>query len=430
MISCKYLELDHKGHSGQLAGLPFVLYIHLMVFMSVFAIPTNSACASAEFRGMWIVRHTLVNSDRLLKSVELASRMNINALLVQVRGRGDAYYNSELVPRAEGLRPESFDPLSLAIHEAHQRGIEVHAWINVFLAWNPTDTPPSNSAHLLHRHPEWFMTSADGIEMGSKMLGDVDLVRRGVEGRYLSPGVPEVRMHLLKVIQEIIENYDVDGIHLDYIRYPNLHYDYSLISRAEFTRSLGFDPLKVIDQTYSLEEDLKKRRLKVWQKWRTDQITVLVKEIRVLLDDLSPDIQLSAAVKPDVERAYFQHGQDWIRWINREMVDFVVPMFYTGSEREIARKIKASNQYVKRGRMFAGIGMYNQNARASVAQVEIARKAGLEGIVLYSYDSLVAQPDLARALKLKVFERPSKVPKRKWNPQRAIETRRPDHHKD
>jgi hypothetical protein len=73
--------------------------------------------------------------------------------------------------------------------------------------------------------------------------------------------------------------------------------------------------------------------------------------------------------------------------------------------------------------MFAGIGMYNQDARASVAQVEIARRAGLEGMVLYSYDSLVAQPDLAEALRLKVFERPSKVPHRKWNPKRAIKTR-------
>jgi len=423
VTSCKYFKINNIGHSGQSAGLPFVLFMPLIVFLLVLVIPTESEGSSEEFRGMWIVRHTLVSEDRILKSVELADRTNINALLVQVRGRGDAYYHSDLVPRAEDLGSETIDPLSLVIREAHQRGIEVHAWINVFLAWNPTDKPPSNPAHLLNRHPEWFMASADGIEMGSKVLGDVDLVRRGVEGRYLSPSVPEVRRHLLRVIREIIEKYDIDGIHLDYVRYPNLHYDYSLISRAEFTRKLGFDPLRVIDHSNGSAEDLRNRRLKVWQKWRTDQITVLVKGIRTLLRELKPDIQLSAAVKPDVKRAYVQHGQDWIRWINREMIDFVIPMFYTGSDKEIARKIEVSNQYVKRGRMFAGIGMYNQDARASVAQVEIARRAGLEGMVLYSYDSLVAQPDLAEALRLKVFERPSKVPHRKWNPKRAIKTR-------
>jgi uncharacterized lipoprotein YddW (UPF0748 family) len=230
----------------------------------------------------------------------------------------------------------------------------------------------------------------------------------------------------VKVVQEIVENYAVDGIHLDYVRYPNVHYDYSLINRAEFSRRFGFDPLKFRNDTSEVEGDLQERRRKVWEKWRTDQITLLVEQIRAMLTELNPKVQLSAAVKPEIERAYRQHGQDWIRWINREMIDFVVPMFYTGSSKEIERRMKDASQYVKRGRMFAGIGMYNQKTKESIAQIQVARDAGLDGIVLYSYDSMIAQTDLADALKRRLFANPIQTPTRKWKPERAPETRQSD----
>ena len=418
------------GQSGRKAGLPFVLFRYIsasVVLASFLMIPVWCLEAGQkEFRGLWIVRHTLARPDRVIEAIETAHRTNINAVFVQVRGRGDAYYESTLVPGPDDLAPLSFDPLALVIQEAHQRGLEVHAWVNVYLTWHPTDRVPSSPNHLLNRHPEWFMTSADGINMGSKVLGQVDLVRRGVEGRYLSPGVPEVREHIVRVVRELVERYDIDGIHLDYVRYPNVHYDYNLINRAEFSRRYGFDPKKVVDGEPHLGESLEVRRRKVWEKWRTDQVTMLVEQIRDTISKMKPRVQLSAAVKPEIERAYRQHGQDWIRWINREMIDFVVPMFYTGSVREIECRMRDTNQYVKRGRMFAGIGMYNQRAKESIAQVKVARNAGLDGIVLYSYDSIIAQSGLSDALKQRLFANPTQTPLRKWKPDRAPETRQPD----
>ena len=101
MNRCTRFALTHKGHSGQQACLPFVLSISvvtlsvatLLLFPSVMR-----AADSEEFRGLWVVRHTLASPERVVEAIELAHHTNINALFVQVRGRGDAYYTSALVP--------------------------------------------------------------------------------------------------------------------------------------------------------------------------------------------------------------------------------------------------------------------------------------------------------------------------------------------
>ena len=363
------------------------------------------------------MRHALTSKDQVSRVVRTAVQGRFNALLVQVRGRGDAYYRSQGEPQAEELPEEDlgFDPLAEIITQARSAGLEVHAWVNVYLAWHPTPRLPRSATHVLARHPEWFMVSADGIDMGQGDLEGIDLVKRGVEGRYLSPGVPEVRGYLLEVFEEILQRYDVDGIHLDYVRYPNIHYDYNLISRAEFSRRYHFDPLNLVatNTKRTVPVDLAQGR-KVWEKWRTDQVTLLVEGVHRLIARVKPRVKLSAAVKPDVEVAYRQHGQDWIRWINQQMVDFVVPMFYTGSTEQIGVQMKTVQQYVKKGHLYAGIGAYNQSPLATVAQVEQVRRMGLKGIVLYSYDSLIEQPNALDLLREGLFETTSVVPKMMW----------------
>ncbi len=419
-----------EGQSDRKVGLPSffsrsfscrTVAIFLAGFWASLVSGDAAARTADEFRGLWVVRHTLTSPQQIRKAVDRARRAHFNALLVQVRGRGDAYYHSRLVPGSEDLPDNpAFDPLALVIREAHRAGLEVHAWVNVYLTWHPTDRRPQSSDHVLLRHPEWFMTSDDGIDMGRMDLGGVNLVKRGVEGRYLSPGIPEVRAHLLRVVEEIVRNYDIDGLHLDYVRYPNVHYDYNLISRAEFVRHYRFDPL---DLRNGGGEDPRgsnrwKRMEKVWQRWRTDRVSVQVQEIRRLLMRLKPWVKLSAAVKPDFEVAYYQYGQDWIGWINKQMVDFVVPMFYVGSTEEIGIQIKNARKYVKKGHLYAGVGAYNQRPSDTIAQVEQARRLGLKGVALYSYDSLIEQPETVDRLQKRAFRLPARIPGMGWKQER------------
>jgi uncharacterized lipoprotein YddW (UPF0748 family) len=423
-----------KGHVGREVDLPFFLFVprYLAVCASVWFICALLASAAvsadalkSEFRGLWIVRHDLTTPGKVIRAMGDAKRSGFNAVMVQVRGRGDALYRSRFVPRSETLAgtTSDFDPLALVIEEARLSGLQVHAWVNAFLTWHPTSRRPTSTEHLLLRHPEWFMVSSDGIDMGCPDLAEVDLVQRGVEGRYLSPGVPEVRAHLAAVVGELIRNYDLDGVHLDYVRFPNKHYDYNLVSRTGFVSRYRFDPL-------SMGSDLSVRgqvakdsslatRARIWEAWRAEQVTETVGLLRETVDAAKPWVRLSAAVKPDPAVAYRQYGQDWIGWVNGGLLDFVVPMFYVGSTDEVSQQVRLAAGHVKRGHLYAGVGAYNQSVNESLSQIESVRRIGVPGVVIYSYASLANRVGLAGFLRSGPFAEGTAVPPMPWKPERG-----------
>ncbi len=405
-----------RGQIDRPVDLPslFPVFLRRILVCLCLALGFGSGSADAsgrsqeEFRGLWVVRHWLKNREQAMRAVRMAVDARLNALLVQVRGRGDAFYRSRLVPRSESLSDPDFDPLALLVEEGHRAGLEVHAWVNIFLTWKPTEQRPASPRHVYLQHPEWFMRSADGIDMGRVALDGVDLVERGVTGRFLSPGVPEVRAHLLRVIEEIVDEYDIDGIHMDYVRYPNIHYDYSPAVNEAFRARYGLDPAGRNDNEAGAGAGADATDVrKLWHRWRSEQVSLLVGQARDAIARLKPAVRLSAAVKPDIESAYTQYGQDWIAWSNRGLVDFVVPMFYEGSTQEIERQMAEARKRVKKAGLYAGIGVWNQNADETVAQIEIARVRGFQGVVLFSADGFVQQEGLTGELHKGPFRAPS-----------------------
>jgi uncharacterized lipoprotein YddW (UPF0748 family) len=110
-----------------------------------------------EVRALWVVRTTLTSPEKIRAMVQAAKENGFNTLIVQVRGRGDAYYRSRLEPRAIELKdqPQDFDPLAITLTEARQRGLKVHAWVNTSLLAN-LDALPSDPKHVYNEHPEWL----------------------------------------------------------------------------------------------------------------------------------------------------------------------------------------------------------------------------------------------------------------------------------
>src|SRR5262245_6066686 len=111
-----------------------------------------------ETRALWVVRTTMASPESVRELVRRAKENGFTDLIVQVRGRGDAYYESSIEPRAEALtqQPAGFDPLALTIEEAHRNGIKVHAWINIYLVADLESLPVSRD-HPIYKHPEWVM---------------------------------------------------------------------------------------------------------------------------------------------------------------------------------------------------------------------------------------------------------------------------------
>ena len=209
--------------------------------------PLSAATRPAEVRGLWVVRTALVSPEAVDRVVDGAQEGGITDLFVQVRGRGDAFYESKLVQRSDLLsqQPAGFDPLDRLIERSRSRGLRVHAWVNVLLTAHFGLPLPSD--HVVRRHPDWLMVpraaavralSAPASSLFA-LVGQTGRAVGDVEGYYLSPSAPGVPEHLEAVVRELVRAYPVDGLHLDFIRYPSAEYDYSRAALEQFRRQRG-----------------------------------------------------------------------------------------------------------------------------------------------------------------------------------------------
>ena len=185
----------------------FFQKIILLLFSLIGYLQANPE--NEEFRGTWVItwdhidrnKNTAQNISHLQQIINDHKTANMNAILFQVRQSGTAYYSSAYEPWGyyAGYEDPGYDPLTKAIELAHEKGMEVHAWFNVF---------QTSSTHLgspAYENPEWICRDQNGTAMSSY--------------RSLSPGLPAVREYTIKVAMEIVNNYDIDGLHLDYVRW-------------------------------------------------------------------------------------------------------------------------------------------------------------------------------------------------------------------
>lgn len=367
-----------------------------------------------EVRALWVTRTTLSSPDKIDQMVRAARSGGFNTLIVQVRGRGDAYYNSALDPRAMELagRP-GFDPLAEVLARARPAGIRVHAWINANLVSSAVTLPPSRQ-HVIYRHPEWLMVpkelAADLNALDPRRPEYLVRLARWtrarlteVEGLYTSPLHPAAAAHVASVAADIVSNYDVDGVHLDYARFPREDFDYSRAVLQQFKQSLWPDLSAAEHQLVGAREaadpaiytNLFPER---WRRYRQARITGLVMQVRTAVKTANPDVVLSAAVLPDLEIAAGARMQDWRTWLHQSLVDVICPMAYAQDVVVFAQQIRAVRGLAGDRPVWAGVGAYRLSSTATLQHIEAARDAGAAGVVLFSYDALVSAPNSTTSL--------------------------------
>ena len=348
-----------------------------------------------------MVRDALVSPEAVARVVEDAVQGGFNTLLVQVRGRGDAYYRSDLVPRAEQLakQPADFDPLQLTIELARKRGLAVHAWINLLLVSNLSRLPRSKT-HVALRHPEWLVLPVDLVDRVRRLpAGDARRLsariryyrnNRKADGLFLDPALPEVQDHILDVIRELVSSYEMDGLHLDYVRYPGADPGYGLKALATFM-SLYPEAAGIPASWHSRGAvALVKKELPLWDQFRRDQVTGLVARIQHEVRQLAPDMLLSAAVVADADLAHDSRLQDWKQWLEAGILDVVCPMAYTPEPAAFEDLIRIARHSSSGSRLWAGIGAYKLDGEGIIQQVRLSRKLGADGFVIFSYNILCA----------------------------------------
>jgi uncharacterized lipoprotein YddW (UPF0748 family) len=374
------------------------------------AVQADSMLAPAEeVRALWITRTTLSAPDKIEQMVRAASRGGFNTLIVQVRGRGDAYYDSALDPRATELaaRPD-FDPLAEVLARAKPAGLRVHAWINANLVSSAASLPASRQ-HVVYRHPEWLMIprdlAADMVNVDPRSpeyLGRLARWTRArlteVEGLYTSPLHSSAAAHVASVAADIVANYAVDGLHLDYARFPSAEFDYSRPALQQFKQSLAPYLSEADRQRVDAQEALDPTAYanmfpERWRSFRQSRITALVMRVRTAVKQANPDAILSAAVLPDLATATNSRMQDWRMWLDQSLVDVICPMAYTQDLDLFGEQIRIARGFAGDRPVWAGVGAYRLSASATLQHIERARRASAAGVVLFSYDALVAAPN-------------------------------------
>ncbi|MGH2436787.1 MAG: glycoside hydrolase family 10 protein [bacterium] len=352
-------------------------------FDSASATQPPAQTAEPQFRAYWVDSfgpglYTEAEIDQLVADTKAA---NLNAIVAQVVRRADCLCNRSILPRTTEAEIDAlpFDPLQTLIDKAHSAGIEVHAWLNATIMW-ALDTPPPDPSHVFHTHgpaaqgsDNWVMRRQDGAIRGGSLY-------------YFDPGHPDAAAYIESMFLSIVGAYDVDGIHFDFVRYPDYNPGMNI-------PAWGYNPVAVTRfQVVTGRTDVPAPTDLQWMQWRRDQVTNIVRRVYLETYALKPRVRVSAATiaygsAPNEvggwtqTRSYIEVLQDWRAWMEEGILDLNIPMIYRreqatmepNNHRRMYEEWSAfskDHQYKRTAAI--GTGLYLNPIEDSVAQIRKA----------------------------------------------------------
>ncbi len=331
--------------------------------------------------------------------VNYADSCNLNCIIPELRLRCDAYYNSNFEPPGTGVAPSpaGFDSLADLITKAHAAGIEVHPWVVTFRVWTTVDGPAHMSPeHIWYTHgpgqsdpdEDWLMYS----DTGAWSYGGVS---------NLDPGVPAVEDYLISVFMDMVNNYDVDGLNLDYIRYPQTSWGYNPKAVARFNAEYGLSGNPSSSNT-------------TWQNWRRDQISNLVKRLYLEIKAVKPWVKLSADVWNSATTGNNSYFQNWDHWMANHWLDFAHPMSYTSTNSTFSGWCDAYVNNAHGRHVYPLVDASNSITGNVLPQIDSVRTHDFAGTGLYAYSSIPNKSALQSALVSGPFPTAVGMPDMPW----------------
>lgn len=397
---------------------------NILLTLSVFFLIYFNALAQGrfEFRGVWIA--TVANIDwppakastaaqqaDFIRQLDMHKRNGMNAVVVQVRPSGDAFYPSPYEPWSQWLTgiqgnpPNPFyDPLAFMIREAHKRGMEFHAWLNPYRAEFRIGASSIAANNILRQHPNWFITYGNT--------------------KYFDPSNKEVQAFVIAVVKDIVKRYDVDAIHMDDYFYPYP------IGRTPFPDDYAYRN----SRTRLSKDD-----------WRRSNVDSMIKNINIAIKEIKPYVKFGISpfsvwrnMKDDSQGSDTRAGlsnfdqlyADILLWLRKGWIDYVTPQLY----REINDPLVAYEKMVdwwsahSFGRhVYIGHGIYRayennaawKNPNQLPNQIKILRSTpGIQGSVYFSSKSFDKNPNgWNDSLRNNYYRIPAYVPPMPWLPQ-------------
>ena len=406
-----------------------------------------------EFRGAWVA--TVANIDwptepglstdeqqrELISILDRAKELGLNAIVLQIRPACDALYQSSLEPWSAyltgtmGQAPDPvYDPLEFAVAEAHARGIELHVWLNPYRALHSSFKGEVSSDHVSQQHPEWVREYGDYL--------------------WLDPGVPEALDHTIAVILDVVNRYDIDGVHMDDYFYP-----YPISEDGEevpfpddesYARAAAADPstngrarlppsrTPVPTSGSAGASPSQSNTPKDRGDWRRENVNRLVERLHREIHEAKPWVKFGISPfgiwrpgHPESIQGFDQYGKlyaDARKWLNEGWVDYFTPQLYWPIDQkpqsypvllEWWRGENKQNRHLWPGNYtsrVAGADGKKWPADEIVKQIEITRKQVKEpGNIHFSMKALMRDPSgLSTRLRDEVYAEPALVPAVPW----------------
>ncbi len=300
----------------------------------------------------------------LIEILDNIKSKNLNTVYFQVGSNGTVLFKSSFEPFSPYITGEvdgaaSYDPLQFAVEQAHKRGLEIHAWVNVVKCFSGTESNILNNPnHIFKRKPEWI----------------VEDIRDGQKSLWLDPGLPEVREYISEMIAEMVENYDIDGVHLDYIRYPGKNFE------DEFSYSVHGTGLS--------RDEYRRKNI-------TDLVELISKKIKAVKHYIKLGVAPIGIYKNQKGsngwEGYTEVYQDSREWLKRGIIDYVAPQIYWGFNDNprfgAVAKDWVENSYGRS--VVLGIGAYKPSVKPDMDQmIQYARSINADGVSFFRYENI------------------------------------------
>ncbi|MEW5841786.1 MAG: family 10 glycosylhydrolase [Bacteroidota bacterium] len=343
-----------------------LLFVLSNVAVAQFERETRAVWLATNFRLDWPPptfdqekqKHALIQIFDDIKS------KNLNTVYFQAYSNGMALFHSSFEPFSPYVTgtvngAASYDPLKFAIEQAHKRGLEIHAWVNIFKCFNGTENNIlSDPNHISKRKPEWV----------------IEDFRDGQKSYWLDPGLPEVREYIADMLAEMVEKYDLDGVQLDYIRYPGKNFDDHL-SYEKYGNGIPIDD------------------------WRRNNITDAVALIYKKIKAVKHFVKVGAApigIYKNVNGVNGWEGltevyQDSREWLKRGIVDYLAPQIYWGIDDkprfDVIAKEWTGNSFGRN--IVLGIAAYKENVKNDLDRmIKFARAINASGVSFFRYGNI------------------------------------------
>lgn len=323
---------------------------------------------NAQDRAVWATVWEINTPEKIDKMLSDINKHHFNKLFIQVRYRGDAIYipnktdstyiNTE--KRCYILRGSNFDPLEYTILKAKPLGIKVYAWVTTFVI-TPHDLTKIDSSHIFYTKSDWLLRTKSG-----KMINYNEY-----EGAFIDPANTEARQYTLNILADIVSNYKIDGLQLDYIRYPDTIYGWNNES------------LKLKDSVQNFNFD----------KWKQQKVTSFVNLTYITLKNINPSLEISAAVIGDKIKAGNKYSQYWWSWTDQSIIDKVYVMAYNTSNNSFLNLIKQYDMMPNKQKMTIILRSWQDDKPYHVSQINnklsFLKAHGFYDIGFYNYSGLI-----------------------------------------